>query len=245
MTRCAAWCLAAWPTLLGATLAETSRPQPNVLALGDSYTVGEGVRQAQSWPFVLSWHLATETTTPNAAPDVLAQTGWTTDELLLALDAATSSPSGTPPAVRPFYPLVFLSIGVNDQYRGRPLSRFEAGFTALLKRAIGLANNNPQRVVVVSIPDWGQSPFAVGRGANRGKISTAIDRFNTAKRLITEQAGAGFVDITSPTRAARASEYAADGLHPGATIYQRWSQQLLSAAAAILNHPDPCQTQQQ
>lgn len=222
---------------LGSMMADTGHPEPGVLALGDSYTVGEGVERGESWPLQLTALLNRQHGRALAPPRVIATTGWTTDELDEAL--ARAQADETDP-LAPCYRLVFLSVGVNDQYRGRSQERFVEGFAALLASAIDLAGGEPAGVVVVSIPDWSLTPFALSRGANRARIGAEIDRFNRAKKAATEAAGATFVDITGLTRQAGLSEYAADGLHPGPSIYRRWADTLLAAASAALDRPEAC-----
>src|SRR5689334_6134106 len=133
------------------------------LALGDSYTIGEGVEASGRWPNQLAARLGLD------AQEIVAQTGWTTDELGAAMDAhAFHAP----------YALVTLLIGVNNQYRGRDLAGYRGEFTQLLQRAIALAGDSPRHVVVVSIPDWGITPFARGRDADA--IAREIDAYNAA-----------------------------------------------------------------
>ncbi len=229
-----------WATAFAATAIVADRPPAGgFVALGDSYTVGEGLTPEQSWPFQLAALLRAHYRWPDSefSPQVLAQTGWTTDELAGALSKATSNTG----SIQSCYRLVTVSVGVNDQYRGRPVAQFEADYSALLESAIALADNDPQRVLVLSIPDWGQSPFALARGANRRQISANIDHYNGQKRRLTEAYKASFIDITRATRMARPSDYAADGLHPGAAIYAQWAKLVQSPAQQILNRPNPCQ----
>jgi len=135
------------------------------LALGDSYTIGEGVEASGRWPNQLAARVGLD------APEIVAQTGWTTDELGAAMDAQ---------AFHPPYALVTLLIGVNNQYRGRDLASYRGEFTQLLQRAIELAGDKPRHVVVVSIPDWGITPFA--RGRDPLAIAREIDAYNAANR---------------------------------------------------------------
>ena len=139
------------------------------LALGDSYTIGEGVPDADRWPVQLATALRAEGI-DLADPRIIATTGWTTDELASAIDVA--EPVGR-------YDFVSLLIGVNNQYRGRSVAEYRGEFTALLKRAIGFAGGRPERVLVLSIPDWGVTPFAAaqiaqqrGRDARRSPASS-------------------------------------------------------------------------
>ncbi|MEM7709015.1 MAG: GDSL-type esterase/lipase family protein [Pseudomonadota bacterium] len=223
------------PVAAFAAMVDGAAPKAAVLALGDSYTVGEGVPPAECWPAQLVSLLNQDLDRELPPPQILATTGWTTDELAAALAGEPGlglvRDAGVPGTT---FKLVFLSIGVNDQYRGRSLKRFQAGFAGLLTAAISLAGNDPARVIVVSIPDWSQTPFALSRGADRTKNGSAIDAYNAVKKTRSESAGVLFVDITTLTRGAAPDEYALDGLHPGSAIYQRWAQKLRGAAAAAL-----------
>jgi len=192
---------------MGATSAEL-----RYLALGDSYTIGEGVAEGERWPVLLAQQLRADGI-PLAPPRIIATTGWTTDELSAAMDAA--EPLGE-------WDLVSLLIGVNNQYRGRPVADFAAEFAGLLDRALALAGGRPERVVVLAIPDWGVTPFAEGR--DRASIAAALDAYNAAKRALCERRGVAFVDITGVSRrlGADPTMLAADGLHPGAGLYREW-----------------------
>lgn len=184
------------------------------LALGDSYTIGEGVAESDRWPE--QWCRALRTAgTAIDPPRIIAQTGWTTDELDAAIDT-----------VHPLaeYDLVSLLIGVNNQYRGRSVDEYRGQVAALLERAIGFAQWKPGRVLVLSIPDWGVTPFAQGR--DPGSISAAIDAFNAAALQVCMQRGVAFVDITpaSRHRGGEVEMLADDGLHPSATMYAEWTR---------------------
>jgi lysophospholipase L1-like esterase len=175
------------------------------LALGDSYTIGESVPSAENCPHQLARVLGI------GEPQIIAKTGWTTDELNTAIDAA--NPQGP-------YDLVTLLIGVNNQYRGRDAEQYRGEFAALLRRAIGFAGGDASNVVVVSIPDWGVTPFAEGR--DRAKIASEIDRYNAINREEALRAGAHYVDITPTSRSGGANLVAGDGLHPSAAQYGAW-----------------------
>ena len=196
---------------------------PSFLALGDSYTIGEGVPEEGRWPVQLAARLR-QRDIAVATPRIIATTGWTTDELSAAMDAA---------ALGPGYGLVTLLIGVNNQYRGRPASEYRGQFLALLERAIGLAGD-ARRVVVVSIPDWGVTRFAQGR--DRAAIGRALDTFNAIARDETLRAHARWVDITPASRKAGAKPgmLVADGLHPSAAQYAIWTDLILPEAQAAL-----------
>ncbi|SEA79956.1 Lysophospholipase L1 [Chitinophaga terrae (ex Kim and Jung 2007)] len=187
------------------------------LALGDSYTIGEAVPASASFPVQAADMLRATGININQ-PDIVAVTGWTTDELAAGIAGAT---------LHPPYDLVTLLIGVNNQYRGRPLDEYKAEFTALLQQAIHFSGNRPQAVVVLSIPDWGVTPFAADR--DRQKISREIDVFNAANKEIAAGFKTRYLDITAFTREAAAdpSLVAEDGLHPSGKDYQRWAQALI------------------
>ena len=213
--------------VLGAALMlaiSTKLPAPRVLALGDSYTIGESVAIAGRWPNQLAHALRAKGLTV-ADPEIIAKTGWTTDELSSAIDAA--KPRGP-------YALVTLLIGVNNQYRGRSAEQYRTEFAALLQRAVGFAGGDPKRVVVVSIPDWGVTPFAEGR--DRGKIGAEIDHFNAIAREEAKRAGAHFADVTPGSRRAahEPALVAPDGLHPSAAMYAQWVGVILPEAEAAL-----------
>jgi lysophospholipase L1-like esterase len=157
-----------------------------------------------------------------ADPEIIARTGWTTGELDAAIDAA--APRGP-------YGLVTLLIGVNDQYRGGNAVDYRPRFAGLLRRAIGFAGGEASRVVVLSIPDWGVTPFAQGR--DRARIAREVDAFNAAAREVTAELGARWVDVTPASREAGAAAemLVGDGLHPSGRQYARWAELALPAAA--------------
>ncbi|GIW13428.1 MAG: lysophospholipase [Tepidiforma sp.] len=199
-----------------------------VLALGDSYTIGEAVDPADRWPVQLVARLRADGIAIDE-PVIIARTGWTTAELAAAIDAAP--PAGT-------FHLVSLLIGVNDQYRGLPCNgAYRARLDGLLHRARAFAAGDPSRLLVLSIPDWGVTPFAAGR--DRAAVSAAIDAFNAVNRAAAEAAGAAWVDVTQVSRTAAAdpSLLASDGLHPSAAMYARWVERVLPLARAILAAP--------
>jgi lysophospholipase L1-like esterase len=193
-------------------------PPSSFLALGDSYTIGESVDAAMRWPNQLVAAL-NRSGLEFEQPEIIAKTGWTTDELLAALDQASLAAS---------YDYVSLLIGVNNQYRGRSVASFEPEFTALLERAISYSNRKANGVFVVSIPDWGVMPFAEGRDAR--KIALEIDTYNKSIERICKIYGVRFFDITEISR--KASEtpsfVASDGLHPSGEMYAAWVNEVRS-----------------
>ncbi|MEA9577652.1 SGNH/GDSL hydrolase family protein [Xanthomonas nasturtii] len=196
------------------------------LALGDSYTIGEGVEPAQRWPMQLvdglrahGWNVA--------PPQIIATTGWTTDELQAGIGAA--APQGT-------FDLVSLLIGVNNQYRGRSLDEYRSQFDTLLQRAIGFAGGHAARLVVLSIPDWGLTPFAHAQGGDAGLIAAQIDAFNGVAAERCAARSVRFVDITAISRDGgdAVDMLVDDGLHPSGAMYARWAAMALPAARDAL-----------
>jgi len=196
------------------------------LALGDSYTIGESVAESGRWPVQLAHALRAEGIAL-ADPRIIATTGWTTDELEWGIDSA--EPLGT-------FDLVSLLIGVNNQYRNRSAVAYGGEFHTLLLRAIRHARGRADRVLVLSIPDWGVTPFARNDKRDAGTIGGEIDAFNAAAQKICAKEGVAFVDITpiSRERGADAEMLAADGLHPSAAMYTLWTQAALPVARALL-----------
>jgi lysophospholipase L1-like esterase len=199
-----------------------------LLALGDSYTVGEGVAREASWPWLFAAQLNALQTQDNSIaweePYVVAKTGWTTDELMAAIEALVSES----PAFNKVYDWVTLLIGVNNQYRNRSLSEYQQDLRWLLNFAIQRAGGNARRVILLSIPDWGVTPFAKDRDTQA--IAAQIDAFNEAKRAEALRVGCHYVDITDISRLAgeEGSELLAeDGLHPSREMYQMWCERLL------------------
>ncbi|MBI5825412.1 MAG: SGNH/GDSL hydrolase family protein [Chloroflexi bacterium] len=199
------------------------------LALGDSYTIGESVHQNERWPNQLAELI-------NLSPQfegsgrgikvtVIARTGWTTSELWEGIQEA--NPQGT-------YDMVSLLIGVNNQYRGYDIHEYREGFRFLLGKAIEYADGNASHVLVLSIPDWGVTPFASGR--DREQIAKDIDAFNAVNLEESQNAGVHYVDVTPVSREAvnDPALVAADGLHPSGKMYAEWAKLALPIAMKIL-----------
>jgi len=198
-----------------------------ILALGDSYTIGEGVEARDRWPLQLAARVR-DRGIPVGEPTIVARTGWTTDELSHGIDAARLEPP---------YDLVTLLIGVNDQFRGATAAAYRPRFRALLDRAVGFSRDDPGRVVVLSIPDWSVTPFAAGR--DRAAIAAAVRAFNVVNReeaSRTDRSAVRWVDITASSRGAARDPalLAADGLHPSAAMYEEWVRLALPDALVIL-----------
>jgi len=200
------------------------------LALGDSYTIGEAVAVEGRWPHQLAAALRAQDV-GLADPQTIATTGWTTDELDAGIDAA--APQGP-------FAFVSLLIGVNNQYRGRPLNEYRHQFEALLQRAIGFAGGDAGRVLVLSFPDWGATPFGAGSGRDLARIGIETDAFNGAAKVISTQQGVAFVDITDISRAhgADPTMIAEDGLHPSTRMYALWAGRALPVATRLLQRTD-------
>jgi len=200
-------------------------PDIRYLALGDSYTIGENVPENKRWPNQLAGllqanDLSTEVT-------IIARTGWTVNELWEGVQAAP--PKGT-------YDLVTLLIGVNDQYRGYPADGYREDFRFMLGKAIEYAGGDPKRVVVLSIPDWGYTPFAATRDIEQ--ISIVIDEFNTINLEETKSAGAHYVDVTLISRMGLDDFdlIAQDRLHPSGKMYAMWAEKTLPVVVDILKN---------
>lgn len=194
------------------------------LALGDSYTIGEQVPMKENFPHQLAAMLNAKGIKV-ADPVIIAKTGWTTDELAASIREHNLHEAFT---------FVTLLIGVNNQYRGRDLDNYKTELTQLLDQAIVFANGHTQNVFVVSIPDWGVTPFAEGR--DRAKVAHEIDAYNKAKKEITLAHKCHYTDITDSTRKnGTTKDYLAeDGLHPSGKEYKIWAERLLPAVAKVL-----------
>ncbi len=194
------------------------------LSLGDSYTIGESVPQPDRWPVQLA-HLLRDDKLDVADPDIIAKTGWTTDELQTAI--AQSGNKKT-------YNLVSLLIGVNNQYRGQGLEKYRTEFRELLQTAVKFADGKPNRVFVLSTPDWGQSPFA--KGKDKAKVGQEIDAFNAVAREECQKANIAYVDITPLTREAAGNDaqFADDGLHYSGQQMKHWAEAALPVVKGLL-----------
>lgn len=206
--------------------APEPRVVPGWLALGDSYTIGEGVAEAERWPNQVAEGLRAEGL-PMAPPRILAATGWTSGELLSELDA--SAQVGR-------WGLVSLLIGVNDLYRGLPPSVLRENFGLLLERAVALTGGRPERVLAVSIPDWSVTPFARAEGRDPIRIAAEIDAGNRLQRELCREHGVAQWDIVDicRERGAEPAMLGADDLHPSGVLYALWSSRLLPAVRNAL-----------
>jgi lysophospholipase L1-like esterase len=195
----------------------------NLLSLGDSYTIGEQVRESENFPHQLI-ELLNEKGYKFNKPQIVAKTGWTTDELQAAIDNE---------GIKETFDFVTLLVGVNNQYRGRMVSEYMPEFDSLVQQSINFANGDQQRVIVLSIPDWGITPFAAlptdaGEMRDRQKISFEIDAYNNANKSIAAKYGVHYLEITTSTRLAENDPtlLAADGLHPSSKEYKKWAEMI-------------------
>ena len=197
------------------------------LALGDSYTIGEGVAEDGRWPVQLAAALR-QLHIPLRDPHIIAATGWTTDELAHAMDDAALDDGE--------WDFVSLLIGVNDQYRRRELPEFATGFDCLFHRAALLCRRGTAGVLVLSIPDWGVTPFATKEDRDAAAVAHELDAYNTHIHTMCEAQGAAFVDVTAASRhlGDAPGMLVEDGLHPSAAQYSEWTRIALPVARAAL-----------
>ncbi len=188
------------------------------LALGDSYTIGESVSEKERWPVQLAKKLR-EKGQSIGEPLIIATTGWRTDDLMNAVNKAH---------LKNEYDLVSLLIGVNNQYQGKSSEQYVIEFEDLLKTAIQLAKGKKENVFVVSIPDYGYTPFGKPKQA---EISKALDRFNEINKRITEKAGIKYINITDISRQGiqQPELVADDGLHPSGKMYSLWVDRIVES----------------
>jgi lysophospholipase L1-like esterase len=194
-----------------------------LLALGDSYTIGEGVPPEARWPSVVAARLRASGV-DLAEPAIVAETGWTTDELAAGIDAAAPE--------APF-DLVTLLIGVNDQYRARGADTYREPYRALLRRAIAFASGEASRVVAISIPDWGVTAFGAQDARGPEAIGREIDLYNAIAREEAARAGAAWACVT-PLSRTQGTRTVDDDLHPDAAAYAAWADVVAPLARRAL-----------
>ena len=202
------------------------------LALGDSYSIGEQVPFAENFPNQTVQELR-KAGFSFYASEIIAKTGWTTDELSEAIKNTTFLKK---------YDIVSLLIGVNNQYRGRSTSEFKIEFELLLQKAILFADDNPSHVFVLSIPDWGVTPFAEARlpdeqGKDKKQVAVEIDAFNAVCENSAAAFRAHFINITTSQRedGNKTAFLAQDGLHPSGMEYKKWADKLVDEIVKSLN----------
>jgi lysophospholipase L1-like esterase len=200
------------PVVVPVTVKDTL----SYLALGDSYTIGQSVTAQESFPYQLAAQLP-DFTVPE--PYIIARTGWITDQLISAINDANDIKGKT-------YDFVTLLIGVNDQYGGYSQANYRVKFIQVLNTTIKFAKGNQKHVFVLSIPDYGVTPYAHG---DDGKIGPEIDQFNAINLEESKKAGVNYIDITPISKEAAfdLTLLANDGLHPSAKMYNLWVQKLV------------------
>ena len=196
-----------------------------MLNIGDSYTIGEAVLSTENFPHQLQLQL-NNSGIEISSPEIIATTGWTTDELMNGINENLPSPP---------YDLVTLLIGVNNQYRGKSIDEYRKEFRELLELAIKYASNISANVIVISIPDWGVMPFAEAR--DRKKIAEEIDVFNKVNEEEAIKSCCPYCNITAISRNATTdlSLAASDGLHPSAKQYELWVEKIIPLTKKILS----------
>lgn len=189
-----------------------------LLCLGDSYTIGEAVTVPERFPMQTIALLKNERI-DFEEPVIIAQTGWTTDELSSAIEQKN---------LTKHFDFVTLLIGVNNQYRGRDSANYRQEFRNLLNTALRYVNGQLSRVFVLSIPDWGVTPFGQSDKRGEKKIGEEIDMYNAINRDEAHKAGVQYIDITPVSRMAKTnvSLIATDGLHPSGNMYTMWAKLL-------------------
>lgn len=199
-----------------------NNPKRTFLALGDSYTIGESVDEKDRWSMQLIDLLKNNFNFNKH--DIIARTGWTTSELTQAIEAKKLTEQ---------YDMVSLLIGVNNQYRGQSVDTYRVEFRTLLNTSIKFAKNDAKKVIVLSIPDWGKTPFA--KGQDTQKIASEIDAFNNVAKDECKKLNIVFIDITDITRKnTDASMFAIDGLHYSGKMHRLWAMEALKVASDIL-----------
>lgn len=189
------------------------------LALGDSYTIGQGVEPSQNYPTLLTENLRNRGM-DFEDPIIVAITGWTTKDLIQGIDQARLDTKQ--------FDLLTLLIGVNNQYRRQSLEEYEKDFNELLAISLKLVGDEADRIIVISIPDWGVTPYATDLGQDKLKIASEIDRFNEKNKSLATQSRIRYLEITEEYRAlGHMDQYLSmDGLHPSEKVYKRWADQL-------------------
>ncbi|MRS01955.1 SGNH/GDSL hydrolase family protein [bacterium] len=203
---------------------EQGQEKLRYLALGDSYTIGESVDPSMRYPVQIADSLEKRGYLVDD-PRIIAVTGWTTSDLKAGINVA--SPQGP-------YDLVSLLIGVNNQYRGMDINIYKKEFGELIDQSILFAGNDTGRVIVLSIPNWGVTPFASGR--DREKIAGEIDKYNAINKEITLSRGIVWIDVTGISRLAVTdlTLIAGDGLHPSGKMYTEWVRLALPEIVKML-----------
>ena len=193
------------------------------LALGDSYTIGQSVEVNERWPVQFLKELKATTNVIDTL-QIIAKTGWRVDQLKEAMNSSDLEPP---------YGIVSLLIGVNNQYQGQNANDFRPEFIEILEKSLKLVENRTERLFVISIPDWGASPY--GFGFDRAKVSKEINEFNSVVKEESEKRGLRYFDITTISRRALIDRtlIASDGLHPSGKMYKLWVDKMIPIISKI------------
>jgi lysophospholipase L1-like esterase len=198
----------------------------NYLALGDSYTIGESIPANERYP-VQAVKMLEQSGIHFDPPQIIATTGWTTADLLSAIDKTQFAGK---------YDIVSLLIGVNNQYQGRSKPEYEKEFTELLEKSIQLAGNRPDHVIVLSVPDYSITPFAHNSDVSR--IAAEIDAFNIINKKISAAHHVHYISVTAESRKAKddPSLIAEDGLHFSGEEYAIWAGMVAGVVLDIIRN---------
>ena len=193
------------------------------LALGDSYTIGASVTVNERWPVQFLNELKLYTSAIDTL-QIIATSGWRVDQLKNGMNKSNLEPP---------YGLISLLIGVNNQFQGQNANGFRPEFIEILEKSLKLVNNRKERFFVISIPDWGASPF--GSGFDRAKVSKEIDEFNSVLKEESEKRGVRYFNITDISRRALTDRtlIASDGLHPSGKMYKLWVDKMIPEISKI------------
>lgn len=203
--------------MLSLVSCKTSKEGVSYLALGDSYTIGESVATSTNFPYQLADSISTIGGGEYISPVIIARTGWRTDQLIEAIESSN---------LKNEYDLVTLLIGVNNEFQGRSLEEYERDFTSLCQKSIELAGNRKEQVYVLSIPDYGFTPYGE---SNLDRISSRIDQFNASNKRISDSLQVNYIEITEISRLGlkQTDLVADDGLHPSVKMYGLWVKEIL------------------
>ena len=197
------------------------------LALGDSYTIGESVAESERWPVYLAARLASEGYSIET-PKIIAKTGWRTDQLQEAIEADGAIGE---------WDLVSLLIGVNNQYQGKTVESYEIEFNRLVQMALKLAGGNADKVFIVSIPDYGKTPFGA---AKANQIAKELKAYNKVNKAIAKKYDIQYFNITPISEKAKndLELVADDTLHPSGKMYKAWVDMMFNKVLKMVKAND-------
>jgi lysophospholipase L1-like esterase len=221
--------------LLITTFGANMKAQTNIenqktlryLALGDSYTIGESVAESERWPVYLAARLASEGYSIET-PKIIAKTGWRTDQLQEAIEADGAIGE---------WDLVSLLIGVNNQYQGKSVESYEIEFNRLVQMALKLAGGNADKVFIVSIPDYGKTPFGAAKAT---QIAKELKAYNKVNKAIAKEYDIQYFNITPISEKAKndLELVADDTLHPSGKMYKAWVDMMFNKVLKMVKAND-------